>query len=86
MVGLALAMFVALFACGDQYFGWEDPVNLGPFVNTSADEGSPSVTTGDGAHAGLYFSRGLTIFSLTGVNSDIIYFTLPSSTIPVSCV
>ena len=26
MVGLALAMFVALFAWGDQYFGWEDPV------------------------------------------------------------
>lgn len=43
-------------------FGWEDPVNLGPFVNTSADEGSPSVTTGDGAHAELYFSRGLTIW------------------------
>ena len=26
MVGLALAMFVALFAWGDKYFGWEDPI------------------------------------------------------------
>ena len=25
MVGLALAMFVALFAWGDAYFGWDDP-------------------------------------------------------------
>ena len=25
MVGLASAMFVALFGWGDQYFGWGDP-------------------------------------------------------------
>lgn len=25
MVGLALAMFVALFAWGARYFGWDDP-------------------------------------------------------------
>ena len=26
MIGLSLAMFVALFAWGANYFGWEDPV------------------------------------------------------------
>ncbi len=26
MVGLALAMFIALFGWGAQYFGWSDPV------------------------------------------------------------
>ena len=26
MVGLALAMFIALFGWGSQYFGWQDPV------------------------------------------------------------
>jgi hypothetical protein len=26
MVGLALAIFVALFAFGARYFGWDDPV------------------------------------------------------------
>jgi hypothetical protein len=26
MTGLALAMFLALFAWGERYFGWEDPV------------------------------------------------------------
>ena len=26
VVGLALAMFIALFAWGANYFGWEDPV------------------------------------------------------------
>lgn len=25
MVGLALAMFIALFAWGSNYFGWQDP-------------------------------------------------------------
>lgn len=25
MVGLSLAMFIALFAWGAQYFGWSDP-------------------------------------------------------------
>jgi hypothetical protein len=25
MVGLALAMFIALFGWGDKYFGWVDP-------------------------------------------------------------
>ena len=25
MVGLALAMFIALFGWGDKYFGWFDP-------------------------------------------------------------
>ena len=25
MVGLALAMFVALFGWGSRYFGWDDP-------------------------------------------------------------
>ena len=26
MVGLALAMFIALFGFGAEYFGWQDPV------------------------------------------------------------
>ena len=26
MVGLAMAMFIALFGWGAQYFGWEDPI------------------------------------------------------------
>ena len=26
MVGLALAMFIALFGWGSNYFGWDDPV------------------------------------------------------------
>jgi hypothetical protein len=26
MIGLALAMFIALFGFGAQYFGWQDPV------------------------------------------------------------
>ncbi|VVT12905.1 conserved hypothetical protein [Sphingomonas sp. EC-HK361] len=25
MAGLAMVMFIALFAFGDQYFGWDDP-------------------------------------------------------------
>ena len=25
MAGLAMVMFIALFAFGDQYFGWADP-------------------------------------------------------------
>lgn len=39
-------------------FGWENPVNLGPYVNTEANETSPSylVAAPDG-HAQLYFSR-----------------------------
>jgi hypothetical protein len=42
-------------------FGWEAPVNLGPLVNTSANEGSPSyVVVAAGAPAELYFGRGLT--------------------------
>jgi hypothetical protein len=42
-------------------FGWESPVNLGPLVNTGANEGSPSyVVAAAGAHAELYFERGLT--------------------------
>lgn len=42
-------------------FGWEPPVHLGPLVNSGANEGSPSyVVAAAGAHAELYFSRGLT--------------------------
>lgn len=26
MIGLALAMFIALFGFGAKYFGWDDPV------------------------------------------------------------
>lgn len=26
MIGLALAIFVSLFAWGERYFGWDDPV------------------------------------------------------------
>ncbi len=37
-------------------FGWEAPVNLGPLVNSTADEFSPSFV-GGGAHTELYFSR-----------------------------
>ena len=37
--------------------GWETPVNLGPLVNTTTDEFSPSFV-GRGAHSELYFSRG----------------------------
>ena len=38
-------------------FGWETPVNLGPLVNSSADEFSPSFV-GSGEHTALYFARG----------------------------
>ena len=40
-------------------FGWQQPVNLGPLVNTAGNEGSPSVAMGSGAHAELFFSREL---------------------------
>ena len=43
-------------------FGWEAPVNLGPFVNTAAQEGSASYVTTTGGHAELYFSRGSRIW------------------------
>jgi hypothetical protein len=42
-------------------FGWEAPVNLGPLVNSAADDGGPSyVVAAAGAHAELYFDRGPT--------------------------
>ena len=40
-------------------FGWEDPVNLGPLVNSALDDGSPTyVVTAAGTPAELYFGRG----------------------------
>ena len=40
-------------------FGWEEPVNLGPLVNSADDDVSPSyVMAAAGEHAELYFSRG----------------------------
>lgn len=42
-------------------FAWEAPVNLGPLVNSAVNEGSPSyVVAAAGAHAELYFERGVT--------------------------
>lgn len=39
-------------------FGWEPPVNLGPHVNTQANENGPAyVQAAEGRHAYLYFSR-----------------------------
>lgn len=39
-------------------FGWGPPVNLGPDVNTLANENGPSyVKAAEGSHANLYFSR-----------------------------
>ena len=39
-------------------FGWENPVNLGPLVNSAAQETGPSyVVAAAGGHAELYFSR-----------------------------
>jgi Tol biopolymer transport system component len=39
-------------------FGWGPPVNLGPEVNSPANENGPSyVTAAEGSHAHLYFSR-----------------------------
>jgi hypothetical protein len=38
-------------------FGWEAPVDLGPDVNTTADEGGPAYVQSDGGGA-LYFNRG----------------------------
>ena len=41
-------------------FGWGPPVNLGPFVNTEANEAGPSyVAAAPGGHAQLYFNREL---------------------------
>jgi len=37
-------------------FGWEEPVNLGPLVNSAGHEGSPSFV-GGGEHGELYFGR-----------------------------
>jgi WD40 repeat protein len=40
-------------------FGWEAPINLGPLVNSAADDGGPSyVVAAAGEHAELYFDRG----------------------------
>jgi len=36
---------------------WGDPVNLGPYVNTAADEQAAYYVNGDGGHATLYFNR-----------------------------
>ena len=44
-------------------FGWEPPVNLGPLVNSAANEGSPSyIVAAAGAHAELYFARNQTVW------------------------
>ncbi|MEX1138284.1 MAG: hypothetical protein WEF53_02915 [Bacteroidota bacterium] len=40
-------------------FGWEAPVNLGPVVNTSMDEGGPNyIALVENGTANLYFNRG----------------------------
>ena len=41
-------------------FGWEAPINLGPLVNSAADDGGPSYVVAAGEHAELYFTRGFT--------------------------
>jgi len=41
-------------------FGWEAPVNLGPLVNSAADDTSPAYVVAAGEHAELYFTRGFT--------------------------
>ena len=42
----------------DDDYGWSEPVNLGPLVNTAAHEASPSyVVAAPGGHAHLYFGR-----------------------------
>jgi len=39
-------------------FGWEAPINLGPFVNSTVEETSPSFLA-NGDHSELYFNRNL---------------------------
>jgi hypothetical protein len=56
----------------DDDFGWGPPVNLGPHVNTSIDEGGVAYFRGaGGGKATLYFHRGLTVAA--GDNSTEIY-------------
>jgi hypothetical protein len=51
-------IWVAFRANPKDDFGWAKPVNLGPFVNTAADEGGPAyVPVSHGKGAELYFSR-----------------------------
>ena len=55
----ALDLWVSHRSNPNDDFGWEAPINLGPFVNSTEDEASPSyVVAAAGAHAELYFSRG----------------------------
>lgn len=47
-------------------FGWGEPVNLGPLVNTALHESGPTYVVAEpGGHATLYFGRGANVWMVS---------------------